>query len=307
MINRLLLGLAVGGVATVGAVGVGLGYSDTVSLVADDAPVPGSAGSLTYFGCPNVGPMGELRDGDRVYLTGRDGSGGWVQVRSPEHRNERVWVRGEHVDPDSVVDLPAEDCSSEPGEMALVDPDAPTTTTSSVPETIAPETTEPSDDTPTTAPTTTQPGQTTTTTAPPATTTSTTTTTTTTTAPPVAPTFGSVQRSQPAIKEDFSDNCANLTAVTSTISTSVSHPSGAVTVQFRTRLGDGAWSSWQTVATQPGSVQGQIGPYAPDTLPYDSTAEVSWQFRALPTDGGPVATRTSTGNETVTLNWCSLA
>lgn len=318
MINRILVGLAIGGGIGAGAAGLALGYSGNGPFAsAPSASVP-AAGAVHYYLCPGEGDLGRLASGDRVYLTGTDESGDWVQLRAPGAAADRAWIERDHVDPDRDVDLPLASCSTEIAEFERAD--GTTTTTSTLPleepgEGEEPTTTTESPTTSTTRPstTTTRPTPTTTSTTRPPSTTSTTrpstttsSTTTSTTAPPaVAPSFGPVARSAASIKEDFGDSCPGHPNTTSLITTSVAHPSGSVTVQFRWRLAGGAWSQWQTVSNNPGQASGQIGPFAPDTLPVNGAAEVSWEFRAS-SDNGPTRTRSSSPNERVTLNWCSL-
>jgi hypothetical protein len=193
MINRVMIGLAIGGAAAAGVLGLGLGLSGVGPFGAGGggAGTSVSGGALTYFACPNTGALGTFSSGDRVYLTGQDDSGEWVQVRSPEAQTTRVWIRSEFVDPDDQVDLPVSGCSTEVGEFVLDD----TTTTTEVVEEEEPPVEEEPAPAPTTTvapgPTTTVPVTSTTTTAPPGTTTTTTSTSTTTTTVP-APTIGNL-------------------------------------------------------------------------------------------------------------------
>lgn len=326
MINRLWIALGIGGAVAAGALGVGLGYSGAVFGGSRGAASLAS-GALTYYSCPATDAGGQFHHGDRVLVTGLDESGEWLQVRNPDNLDDRVWVLREYVDPDDELDLPVAGCTAEPGSFDQAA--APTTT--STPDTTLPEdpeegeegeegqdgdeaeepttTTAPSTTVPTTAPPTTAPTTAPTTTQPttPPTTAPTTTvpTTTSTTAAPVAPSFGPVSVSTLAIKENFTDACAGHPHISSTVSTSVSHPSGISKVEFRRRVGSGSWGPWQQVASGAGSVSGQIGPYAPDTAPYQGSTSISWEFRATP-NNGPVATRSSSPSERVTLNWCSL-
>lgn len=204
MINRLLVAAAVAAAATVAGVGVWLGASGTISLVGDragaEAPVlPTSSGTVSYVACPGEQPIGELRSGDRVFLTGRDASGEWVEVRAPEDVAIPVWVRAEVVDPDGDADLPEVDC--ELTEAAL---GATTTTTAPDEESVPDETTtttvaedeEPGDGepTPTTAPTTAPPVTTPTSQPGPPPPTS-------TTQPPPPPVIGTINRSHTEIYE----------------------------------------------------------------------------------------------------------
>lgn len=187
MINRLVVGLAAAAATAAGVTGLVLGVSGAVSFGGDPVGAAVPEGGVTYFACPTTGAVGELHHGDRVYLTGQDESGDWVQVRSPQASTSRVWIRGEFVDPDEQVDLPVATCSSDVGELVLADGTAAAvTTTTTTTEPVDEEPDEPEDTTTTTAgpsSTTTAPTAATTTTTAPATTTTTAPSTTTTTAP----------------------------------------------------------------------------------------------------------------------------
>lgn len=112
--------LAVLGVALAGgAVGVVLQRSGAVDPLGEDTVVAAYA-EASYFDCPSGSAQGVFVRGDRVYLVGRDESGGWVQVRSPRDTDQRVWIAADQVSQDAVVDLPVETCAIEvePGETS---------------------------------------------------------------------------------------------------------------------------------------------------------------------------------------------
>jgi hypothetical protein len=140
MVNRIMVGLVVAGAAAVGAVGVALGTSGAIDLFDDGAapPVETPGGGVPYASCPGTVEVGRLRGGDRVYLTGRDESGDWVELRSPVDQIERVWVRADVVEPDVVVDLAVVSCDVDEIAMAVQGVEA-TTTTSVAGEELPPE------------------------------------------------------------------------------------------------------------------------------------------------------------------------
>lgn len=222
MINRLIVAVVVAGVVSAAAVGVALGTSRTVDLFgaeASSATVGGDGDGddgVEYRSCPNGAVLGRLRGGDRVYLTGRDDSEDWVEVRSPVDQVERVWVRAELVDPDAAVDLPVVGCDG--ADLTAAGPGVMTTTTST---TIEGEELPPEETTTTTAP---GPGPTPTTQPGPGPTTPTTQPgpgpTTTLPPPPAPPVIGTISRSQTTIWEaDFPGQCSLYGGpVTSTIS-----------------------------------------------------------------------------------------
>jgi len=125
----------------------------------------------------------------------------------------------------------------------------------------------------------------------------------------VEPTLTFVSRSAPQIRENFNGGCDTSLPTTSAITVEATHPSGVSSVQFRSRVGSGAWTGWQPMGplmSGPANrYRATIGTYPPDTLPPDATATISWQARVTPADG-PVKTLSSTSNTNVTLTWCSL-
>jgi hypothetical protein len=252
LVNRLLLGAAIGGAVVAGAVGVGLGVSGALSDGGPAGAVTRSA--LAYYLCPATGAAGELHDGDRVLVTGVDESGDWLQVRDPASLDRRVWVQREYVDPDRELEVPVADCSTEVRSFESADP-APTTTTTET--TLPSETTEP--EVPEETTTTTSPATTTTA---PTTTTTTAPTTTTTTAP--APVIGAITRSPATIIEDwvgYPGTCNGPT--TSSISVPISNASSAT-------------MSWN-VGPQPRStsMSAQGGVFSAILGPFDETVVAS--------------------------------
>ena len=296
---------------------------------------------VAVYECPGGEAVGHLAHLDRIVLTAtHTDHDGWIRTRDPMSPNTAWWIRSEYVDPDIELDgLPAVECldrfdvaafdelgallddfevfdepdddADEPddgetdADEVLPDPEPDPTAPDTAPAATAPETAPD-----TTVPTATTPatGPATTTTAPPATTapaTTTTTTTTTTTVPAVV-TWGSVTRQHATIREDFPGACDTNLPTTSQISTSVEHPAGITSVEFRHRVAGGAWSGWQTVATQAGQVTGTVGPYAAGVAPPDGSVTAEWEFRATPAQGS-TATLSSTGQNQVSVAYCGLS
>lgn len=165
-VSRIVAAL-VGGAAVTGVVvGAGLGLTGTLSVVDEPATVADAA-VASYYDCPDGDALGELTRGDRVFITGRDASGEWAEIRSPVSSNSRVWIRARQVLPDGdTSDLPVLGCL-EPVDAIVSAVEETTTTTEAVDTTATTGTTEPPPDTTTAtteAPSTTQ---TTGTTAPP--------------------------------------------------------------------------------------------------------------------------------------------
>ncbi len=98
---------ALAAAAVVGAVAGGIaGAAGWVDLAGDESRRPGPA-TVAIYACPGEQPTGTLHRGDRVFATGVDGSGEWLQVRDPFNLDARVWLQAELVVPDeSFDDLP---------------------------------------------------------------------------------------------------------------------------------------------------------------------------------------------------------
>jgi hypothetical protein len=300
MINRALIGAAVGGAVAAGAVGLALGWSGTVSLVADATAPVASPATLPYHPCPGTEAMGRFQQGDRVYLTARDDSGQWVQVRSPENQNDQVWVLRQYVDPDAEVDLPLSECGIGGGELLAAD--APTTTVadegdpvdSTIPETSEPapttEVTEPPPVPTTTAPATTvAPAPTT---APPV---------TPPPPPPPAPAISGLTRTPATIHEIWQAEQQEHPNDCYTVEGSV----GRSTISATIVNADTATMSWR-VAGQTGSramtrsgtaFSATLGPFFETTIP-SGTAPIEVTVQATGPGG------TATAITSVTLTHC---
>lgn len=262
MINRILLGIAITAGVGAGAAGVALGYSGNgpfSSTPAGSAPM--SSQAAPYYLCPADGHLGRLSSGDRVYLTGIDESGVWVQLRAPGNPDDRVWVERRHVDPDRELELPTASCTSEMAEFERVD--GTTTTTAPEPDDDPEEpdgdTGQPDGDaeeppattgsTTTSTTSTTSPSTTTSTTAPP-TTTSTTSppTTTTTTAPDnQGPSISNLGRTAGLIRTASGEFCPAGLPTSAQVSAHVTDPSNVAFVEAR-------WSFWFGGAQRTGAV-----------------------------------------------------
>lgn len=125
----------------------------------------------------------------------------------------------------------------------------------------------------------------------------------------MAPTLTFVSRSNAQIRENFAGACDTSLPTTSAITVEASHPSGLSAVQFRSRIGSGSWTGWQTMSSDgtANRFRRSVGPYAPGEngiAPFQ-TGAISWEARATSNDG-TTRTLTSTANTQITLHWCSL-
>lgn len=242
--------LLLGGTAAAGLlIGAILGLFGGLDLVGEPAEVA-AAVTASYYDCPDGDPLGEVTRGDRVFITARDESGAWVQVRSPMAASTRAWMRASHVLPDSSIDeFPVLPCHV-PVVAEVV---AAVTTT--IPETT----------------TTTAAEETTTTTAPEETTTTSSTTTTTVAPDTTAPSISNAAAAPGQIWEldggTFNITCAPPEPRESTISATVTDSGGVATVTA-------SWSDPLGSHSQAMSVSGNtysftFGLYAPDTWPFD--------------------------------------
>jgi len=131
-----LLAVVLGAGAAVGAVLNIAGVVELTGGATDSIAAPATA---SYYDCPDGAALGVLGQGDRVFLTGRDDSGTWVEVRSPVSSETRVWMRARQVVPDGDTSgLTFRDCVVPVGVIAGEET---TTTTSTTTTTIAPTTT----------------------------------------------------------------------------------------------------------------------------------------------------------------------
>lgn len=270
-----LIAVALGGAAGAGLlVGAVLGLTGGASLVGEPT-VLADAAVASYYDCPDGDALGTVTRGDRVFITGRDASGDWAEIRSPNAPNSRVWMRARQVLPDGATDdLPVFACNV-PVEVIAV---AVTTTT------------EASDTTATTeAPQTT----TATTAAPP---------TTGTTAPPppppdtTPPSIGQQQASPGTIWEQdggvFNITCPGGTARQSTVSAVVTDGGGiaSVTASWNDILG----GHNVTMGASGNTYSTTVGPYPADTWEAVSVAPFDHTFSVT------ITARDASGNESST-------
>ena len=239
--------VAFGSVAVAGVLFGGLlGVFGGLDLVGEPAQIA-SAATASYYDCPDGDPLGSVTRGDRVFITARDESGAWVQVRSPGAVSTRAWIRAAHVLPDSSIDeFPVLSCHV-PVQAQVAT--AATTGTTEAPDTTA--TTEAPDTTATTA-------------APPP-------TNTTVAADTTAPSISNAAAVPDQIWEldggTFNITCAPPEPRQSTISATVTDSGGvaSVTASWSDPLG----SHSQAMSASGNSYSFTFGPYAPDTWPFD--------------------------------------
>lgn len=275
--RRTMLSLGIVGALLVGVVGYAMGRAGAVDI-REDRAVEVPDGTLPYFSCPGLTQLGELHRGDRVLVTGRDLSGRWAEIRSPQELTERAWVRLGLLDLDETATLQVRDCIDPvTGEIAPppTEPEETTTTTESTTTTTESTTTVPEETTTTTESTTTTSTSTTTTTVPE--------TTTTTTPAPLAPVVGAVSRTPTNITEQ---GTACPGPFTSAISAPVQNATGATLV----------WSVGSRNGSLPMNVTGgnasaTLGPFAQDTI-NGPQAQIQVTVRA--TGPGGTAERSST-------------
>jgi hypothetical protein len=299
MLNRVMWGGAVAAAATVAGVGVWLGTSGAVDLVDDDSTpatvTSTEVGSATYFACPNQVELGVLHAGDRVFITGEDADGEWVEVRSPDTEEATVWVRADVVAPDEGADLPEVDCDL-PEEIAAVSP-------TTVPGEAVPEetTTTTVDEAPTTTvpgstPTPQPPGPTPPTPQPP-------------TPPPAdttGPSISDLQRTSGLIREDVFEFCDDMSLpLTSQVSAVVSDPSGVASVEVRWsfNLGGTAVSGSKPMSPSGGRYQAILE--FPDIAGGSSAiANTNWSVRAVDAAGNSRVV-SSGANNAVQVQGCA--
>jgi hypothetical protein len=267
-----LVVLVLGGAAIAGVlVGALLGLNGGIDLVAEPARVAGAA-TTSYYDCPGGPAAGTVTRGDRVYVTARDDSGSWLQIRSPGGVERRAWMRAAHVLPDdSVGGLPVASCQ--------------------VPVAVVVDTTIPA--------TTTTVEATTSTTS----TTSTTTTTTTTTLAP--PSVGTVTSSENPIWESYEgeENCNTNPASPSltVIAAPITAPSGIQSVTLLWSVGGESGSI--PMALSSGQYRATLGPFDaedPNVVPLDGSLPVTLTVRVTDSDG-----RIATRQIQITLQDCT--
>src|SRR5581483_3557384 len=79
-------------------------HGDTVAMVAD---------AVDVASCPGGAVVGHLHRGDRVYATGKDAAGHWIEIRNPVALGTKVWINAPYLVPDrTVAHLPEHTCSA---------------------------------------------------------------------------------------------------------------------------------------------------------------------------------------------------
>jgi hypothetical protein len=262
--------MLIGGATVAGLVlGAVLGFSGGLDLVDEPARVAATA-TATFYDCPEGEPLGSVARGDRVFITGRDQSGGWVQVRSPLAVNTRAWIRTAHVLPDdSTGALSVRSCHV-PVEVIAV---SATTTTATV------------------EPTTTSSSTTTTSVAPP--------TTTTTLAPPAV--SGVTANPAPIWEEYFPISVCPAQPDTATVSGIVSAPAGVQSVTMSWQVGGLSGSS--PMAQSGGQYEANLGPFDaenPNVVPQGGSLPIAVTVTVIDALG-----RSASAQTTVTLNDCT--
>ena len=141
--------LVVAVVVTGGVLGVALqqggvfgGGDETIEVALDAVPVTD---------CPDGSDVGDLHRGDRVFATGRDESGDWVEVRDPAGLSGRVWLRAQYLLPDADLSaLDVHECAvaeaavtTTTGPTGSLPPNVTTTTKKGAPAPVPADTTAP--------------------------------------------------------------------------------------------------------------------------------------------------------------------
>ena len=105
---RLIGGLGVAGVIVGGVIGF-TALKPAERAVASAVIVQTQRYSL--YDCPDGGLRGTALPGDRVFVTGRNEAGDWLELRDPRNQSNRAWVPAGAVDPDTVADVPVVPCN----------------------------------------------------------------------------------------------------------------------------------------------------------------------------------------------------
>ena len=97
---RLFGLLAVTGLVVGGALGFTVLQPDDTAASASPALV---VDGYALYDCPDGAPAGSARPGDRVWVTGRDDAGAWLQIRDPRDPAQHRWVVASAVVPDDAT------------------------------------------------------------------------------------------------------------------------------------------------------------------------------------------------------------
>jgi len=92
------------------AIGIGLERAELFSPIGEPQAAAGF-NEVSYSLCPGVSELGTFHGGDRVFITGINDDGAWLEVRAPFDTDARVWVETDQIIEDSSLeDLPLVDC-----------------------------------------------------------------------------------------------------------------------------------------------------------------------------------------------------
>lgn len=119
---KMLGGLTIAALAGVG-VGAWAGSSGSGSAGTNAAGVTGDLPTAQIWRCPDSGEVGHLTSGDRILLTGRSEDRAWARLRDPHDLEANVWVSSAAVDADRDIEsLPVVECddpTANPDILAL--------------------------------------------------------------------------------------------------------------------------------------------------------------------------------------------
>ncbi len=268
------------------AAGVAVERVGLVSPVSETAVIA-TLDEVPYHDCPDEPPIGELRRGDRVFVTGRTADGAWAEIRAPYDTASRVWLRSRWMVTDEdllAVGVAVPVCIYNDKEPA---DEGPTTTTTTPPS----STTSVVGSTSSTSSTTSS-GTSATSTTTSSTATTSTSTTTTLPADQEGPVIGLFQSTE----SDLWENGVYCGAQqqTAAISAVVSDPSGVASVQLTWSVGSSSGMIVVPRIADPGIYSVTIGPFADTTLS-GGNAPIALQMTALDTLSN--STSVSSGND----------
>ncbi len=129
---RLLGAIGAAGLVAGGVLGFTALKPDDSNAVATQIQVQ----QYSLYDCPGGAAAGIAYPGDRVYVTGRNEAGDWLELRDPRQQATSRWVPADAVDPDVVAGVPVRSCTQDVSLLAEgATTTTETTTTSTVPET----------------------------------------------------------------------------------------------------------------------------------------------------------------------------
>jgi hypothetical protein len=273
---------------------------------------------VSVFGCPGGAPVGTLHRGDRVFVTGRDKTGDYLQIRDLTDITARVWVASNVVGAGQVqhVQVAAyeEGCQREvvgaphpvgplgetPSSVVAETTAVPGIVTTSTSAGGTARTTAPGATTsPTGAPVTTTPGTTTSTGVSGTTVTTTPGSTTTTAADNAPPAISGTSATPKEIWESYPSAGGTCSSQTTTVvSAQVSDASGLSAVTMSWSIGKVNGSS--AMSPSGGSYRATLGSFPYHTVPDGKVGQIAVTVTATDTRGN-----TSTASTTVPLHSAS--